>query len=321
MQLKQFITILINDKTSTKKKIKFCKKGAKGLGVDVVAPVLLGKDNWKNLSQEKKDAYTRQYNANWKQFDQFFQDKRSEEYSKAIQHPDSSTFVREDKERPTTYSTRQFEDAASQLIGSTPARGSDLISEGIFFYTDDNRSYDQYDENQMLERVLQQAPQIKLNTLENNNKLGNRNYLQYVKHTDNDRYYDSLIQKANKKYGTNFKSRADVAAFQLSMGAIAVDGIIGPETEGLLQFYYPSTTSKLISNKKFYRNESNDAVLNRTRNILAYNSQDEPNNSQLLNLDGNYSGYSFFPFAINYSSSYISPYSKYLRNAFSPNKQ
>lgn len=105
-------------------------------------------------------------------------------------------------------------------------------------------------------------------------------YTKYIKNPKN-KYYDNLVKEMNKVYGTAFRNRADVAAFQSLMG-IKVDGIIGPETEALLQYYYGqkndgSNQVHLKNTKKMYKNQTNDQVYQNTLSKLFTNGQSESN--------------------------------------------
>lgn len=94
------------------------------------------------------------------------------------------------------------------------------------------------------------------------------------------KYYSDLITSINDTYGTVFRNRSDVAAFQDAMG-LTVDGIIGPQTEAALAYYYGQkrgTGKKNADNtedywytntRKMYKNKTNDQVYQETAKKLA----------------------------------------------------
>lgn len=113
-------------------------------------------------------------------------------------------------------------------------------------------------------------------------------YATYVKNPKN-KYYSSLVSQANTRYGTNFRDRQDVAAFQQMLkdaGAdIRVDGIIGPQTELYLAYYYgfkndSNNAFKLMNNRRMYKNKTNEDVFNETYSYLFPNDQDESNHGK-----------------------------------------
>lgn len=93
-------------------KILLAKKGRKGLGVDVVAPILLG-EGWNKLSNEQKKAYERQYDANWEFFDNQYQNKKKEQYDQVFSNPSLS--VRENKSNPQSETIEIIEPKQSKL--------------------------------------------------------------------------------------------------------------------------------------------------------------------------------------------------------------
>lgn len=83
----------------------------------------------------------------------------------------------------------------------------------------------------------------------------------------------NLIKKANERYGTSFRNMEDVAAFQKEAGAKKVDGLIGPETEAYLRFYFPEYRNsnndlQLVNTRRMYRNQTNDQVYSNTANQI-----------------------------------------------------
>lgn len=80
----------------------------------------------------------------------------------------------------------------------------------------------------------------------------------------NNKYYNSLIKKINAKYGTQFRDMYDIAAFQDRFGAKRIDGIIGPETEAMLDHYFKMTEYKPINTRRMYRKQDNKSVYDTT---------------------------------------------------------
>lgn len=115
-----------------------------------------------------------------------------------------------------------------------------------------------------------------------------------IKNHRNKKSYDDLIKQMNEAYGTNFRNRADVAAFQqlVGQGKIRVDGIIGPQTEALLQYYYGQKMDNpkdfdeggigIINKKRMYSGKDNEDVYDDTMRTLVgdnYNETDFTRNN------------------------------------------
>lgn len=111
-----------------------------------------------------------------------------------------------------------------------------------------------------------------------------------VKKSYRDKQYNDLIKAANKKYGiTLFNDRSDVAAFQRLMG-LKEDGILGPETEALLDAYFNRTSNDSINTSgiKFYSKQSNEQVRNNTLNKILGVQDQSGNVIQNGTFDENY---------------------------------
>lgn len=131
-------------------------------------------------------------------------------------------------------------------------------------------------------------------------------YRKYVKYP-NKKQFDKLVSWANDIYGTCFRNRADVAAFQKLVGISRVDGIIGPETEAYLQFYFGQKKDGELTFKnksKLYRKQSNQQVYNATLKRLEQENKNnhddgiDTNNVQFQMFDDDY----YFPISSQYNS-------------------
>ena len=150
--------------------------------------------------------------------------------------------------------------------------------------------FNKLDELGQMDVIIKSDPSFQLNSVQRKGVNGNITYNwsqgfnddywnNQVKHTWRDKYYDSLVDNANKKYGNIFRNRGDVAAFQKMMGAKAVDGILGPETEALLDAYLSRNDNNYInseSSPSLYTNEKNLDVYNRTvKTVLGLKPEDK----------------------------------------------
>lgn len=97
-----------------------------------------------------------------------------------------------------------------------------------------------------------------------------KSFIKYPKRTK----YDKLVTTINSTYGTKFRNRYDIAAFQDMMG-LTVDGIVGPQTEAALQYYYgqqkkgDSNDFYLVNTDRMYANKANHSVYNETISNLS----------------------------------------------------
>lgn len=300
--------MLIDKFKNRNKLILFAKKGSKTPSMDEILTFLY------------KDKYIKDNNIKEKLIKQYKSSKSARKaflnsYNEKINNINNNfkNFQKtDDSNIPEEIKINNDAKVANALEGVTPRNldmGSPMITFGYL---------SQYDEPQRLEQVLKRAPQIALNELQMRNldRTSNLEYSKRVKHTMNDKYYDSLISKANAQYGTNFKSREDVAAFQERMGVTKIDGIIGPETEALLSFYYPRQNLNSINTRRMYQNESNQQVADRTSNILAYGQQQQPENIFGIRISEEYSPGNIYPGAFTFTNSYTSPYTKYLLDKY-----
>lgn len=300
-----------------KRKIKFAKKGT-ALGLEIVAPVVLG-DSWNKMSDKQKAQYSKQYAHDWKNIDKIYENKIMEKNNKVFENPEYT--APDPMDRISDHwkqSHDSYANVGTAFMGITPAT---VQKEGKYGYASDYGAYrpeykELTDEVDKLQMVLDERPDLKLANMNSDNALGSNQalYNSKVKSTRNNKYYESLIAKANAKYGTNFKTRADIAAFQDKFGASKVDGIIGPETEALLDFYFPQTTINSINTRKMYANESNDKVRDRTLNTLAYGQETEPEKYNQLFPVFNSSSVAAAPYSFYYSEQYESPMTKYQRS-------
>lgn len=292
------------------KQIKFFKEGGKGLGAEKVLSYLYGL-NYKNMDEKKKKRLIKNYNLNYKIYDKKYEDKKTSEYNKVFENP---------RTLDTNDNFNLTHNTTDPSYYGPNLRESE--SKNVNLLENKDEPQDEY-LNRLID-IIEQNPVIAFNKFDSAmNNVHTYSPTYNVKDSNNE-YYESLINKANDNYGTNFKTRQDVAAFQQLMGASKIDGIIGPETEALLAFYYPSKQQH-VNNRRMYKAQTNDQVFNRTANMMTFNQETVPDEYKTLDFSktnrNNYNGvyrdykdYNFEPMYLQYWDNYIHPYTRYKKN-------
>lgn len=297
------------------RKVPFYRDG-KPIGFETVGKTIIG--GWDRMTDAQKAQYQKQYEYDWKKQDEIYKQKLIEQNTEAFNEGKTWKTPELNIDSLPSVQRNREENLKNTYVYNNSFRPDEFDASAYW-----DKNIKDADETTQLETVLSSDPAVKLGLMRINNDIGINDILYgtSVKHTKNDAYYDSLIEKYNKQFGTNFRNRADLAAAQDILGAIHVDGIAGPETETIHNFYFPTQTNSWINTRKMYQNKTNKEVQQNTQSKLIGSAT--PNRT--FKLTGNTDGllfrnpFTYYPDAVFFDSTkldHLNPYTRYLMHTF-----
>lgn len=280
-----------------KRTIPFYKKGKK-IGSDVVLPVVY--PEYSSYSKADKNKLKNAYRQNWENLDELYRNilkqkdidlhnavnAHAERMQEELRQKDPITY-RHDFVNPTRTYVSPADQEAVELFHRNIFKDIQSAKPNFDQSTVDTRWQEETQQAQGRQKssypredaqfdvIRANDPFLLLENFEYDIQPGsNVQYNSPVKQSANEAFYNELIKKANAKYQINFRSRSDVARFQELTGAKAVDGIIGPETEALLDYYFGDRVSDeykgtTLNKRKMYRKQSNKTVYGNTSKITS----------------------------------------------------